>query len=104
MTPSCLKRVCEMFTRDRLLTGPLYTARTTPSSDRAEVLVWEPSIRCDPILRQWNGNVAIERALLDGLRALQAQGRVVRSESLSPAGTAQSWACWRLCAAPGATT
>jgi len=51
MTPSCLKRVCEMFARDRLLNGPLYTARTTVPSGHAEVLVWEHSVRGDPVLR-----------------------------------------------------
>jgi len=48
--------------------------------------------------------VAIELALLNGLRALEAQGRVVRSESASLPGSAQPLECWRLCAAPSATT
>jgi len=104
MTPSCLKRVCEMFARDRLLNGPLYTVRTTVPGGHAEVLVWEQSVRCDPVLRQWNGNVAIERAILHGLRGLEAQGRAVRRETPPPAGTAQSLVCWHLCSTPGATT
>jgi len=104
MTPSCLKRVCEMFARDRLLNGPLYTACTAVPGGHAEVLVWEQSVRCDPILRQWNGNPAIELALLKGLYALRAQGRVVRSESASLPGSAQPLVCWRLCGASGATT
>jgi len=104
MTPSCFPRVCEMFARDRLLTGPLYTTRTAVPGGHAEVLVWEQSGRCDPVLRQWYGNAAIELALLNGLRALQAQGRVVRSESASLPGTVQPLVCWRLRTAPSATT
>ena len=104
MTPSCLKRVCEMYARDRLLAAPLYTVRSAVPGGYVEALVWERSIRCHPVLRQWNGNVAIERAILYGLRALEAQGRVVRSGTPPLAGTAQSLVCWRLCATPGATT
>lgn len=99
MTPSCLERVCAMFARDRLLSGPLYTTHSAAPGGHAEVLVWERCIGADPVLRRWDGNAAIERALLHGLRALQAQGRVVRCESLSLSGTAQ-----RLCAAPGVST
>lgn len=104
MTPSCLKRVWEMYARDRLLTARLYTVHSAVPGGHAEVLVWEQSGRCDPVLRQWYGNAAIELALLNGLRALQAQGRVVRSESASLPGTVQPLLCWRLCAAPGTTT
>ena len=104
MTPSCLKRVWEMYARNRLLTAPLYTVRSAVPGGYVEALVWERSIRCDPVLRQWNGNVAIERAILYGLRALEAQGRAVRREIPPPAGTAQSLVCWRLCSTPGDTT
>jgi len=104
MTPSCLKRVWEMYARDRLLTARLYTVCNVVPGGYVEALVWEHSIPCDPVLRQWNGNVAIERAILYGLRALEAQGRVVRSGTPPLAGTAQSLVCWRLCATPGATT
>ncbi len=104
MTPSCLKRVCEMFARDRLLSGPLFTARSAVPGGHAEVLVWEQSGRCDPVLRQWYGNPTIALALVKGLRALQAQGRVVRSESAALPGTAQPLVCWRLRTAPGTTT
>jgi len=103
MTPSCFPRVCEMFARDRLLSGPLYTTHSAGPDGHAEVLVWERCGRGDPVLRQWHGNAAIERALLHGLRALRAQGRVLRSESASLAGTAQPLVCWRLCAAPAST-
>ena len=104
MTPSCFPRICEMFARDRLLSGPLYTARTAVPGGHAEGLVWEQSGRGDPVLRQWYGNPTIALALVKGLRALQAKGRVVRSESASLPGTAQPLVCWRLCAAPGTTT
>ncbi len=104
MTPSCLKRVWEMYARDRLLTARLYTVRSAVPGGYVEALVWERSIRCDPVLRQRNGDVAIERAILYGLRALEAQGRVVRREIPPPAGPAQSLVCWRLRTAPSATT
>lgn len=104
MTPSCLKRVCEMFARNCLLDAELYTTYADETSARVERLAWDQSIPGQPILRQWNGNPAIALALLKGLHALEAQGRVVRSESLSASGTAQPLVCWRLCAAPGATT
>ncbi len=104
MTPSCFPRVCEMFARDRLLTGPLYTTRNATPGGHAEVLVWEQSGRWDPVLRQWYGYPTIALALVKALRALQAQGRVVRSESAALPGTAQPLVCWRLRTAPGATT
>ncbi|HRE14885.1 MAG TPA: hypothetical protein PLD37_11880, partial [Usitatibacteraceae bacterium] len=102
--PSEPGRIPDMALNLLSISGPLYTTRSAVPGGHAEVIVWEQSGRCDPVLRQWYGNPTIALALLKGLRALQAQGRAVRSESLSPSGTAQALVCWRLRTAPGATT